>query len=60
MQELFIKKERESIEKMNKFPNYQNNGYLDTCLKRKEMNKVAHVFLQLFPSFKREISFQGA
>ena len=52
MQELFIKKERESIEKMNKFPNYQNNGYLDTCLKRKEMNKVAHVFLQLFPSLK--------
>ena len=28
--------------------------------KEKEMNKIAHVFLQLFPSFKKEICFQGA
>jgi hypothetical protein len=46
---------------MDKYPNYQNNGYLDARLKKeKEMNKIAHVFLQMFLSFKREICFQGA
>ena len=46
---------------MDKCPNYQNNWYLDAHLKReREMNKIAHVFLQIFPSFKREICFQGA
>ena len=52
-------KKRKSIEKMDKCPYYKNNGYLDARLKKKrEMNKMAHVFLQLFLSFKREISFQ--
>ena len=49
--------------KMDKCPNCQNNGYLDARLKkekRKEMNKIALVFLQMFPNSKREISFQGA
>ena len=53
MQELFIKKreEKKSIKKMDKCPNYQNNGYLDASLKRKkEMNKIAHVLLQMFSS----------
>jgi hypothetical protein len=51
---------KESIEKMDKCPNYQNNGYLDARLKKREMNKIAHIFLQMFSSFRREISFQGA
>ena len=60
MQELFIKKEKKrELKKMDKCPNYQNNGYLDARLRKREMNKIAHVLLQLFPSFKREISFQG-
>ena len=28
--------------------------------KKKEMNKIAYVLLQMFPSFKREITFKGA
>jgi hypothetical protein len=27
---------------------------------KRGMNKIAHVFLQVFPSFKWEICFQGA
>jgi hypothetical protein len=45
---------------MDKCPRYENNGYLDARLKKNEMNKIAHVFLQLFPSFKWKICFQGA
>ena len=30
------------------------------CPPEKKMNKIAHVFLQLFPSLKWEICFQGA
>ena len=43
MQKLFIKKERKKkvLEKMDKCPNYQNNGYFDARLKkREEMNKI--------------------
>ena len=56
------KKDREEerrIEKNGQVSEVLKNGYLDTRLK-KEMNKIAHVFLQMFPSFKREICFQGA
>ena len=36
MQELFIKKEENKVlKKMDKCVNYQNNGYLDACLKKK-------------------------
>ena len=57
MQKLFIKikkeKRKERIEKMDNRSKYQNNGYLDARLKKKkEMNKIAYVFLQLFPSLK--------
>jgi hypothetical protein len=31
---------------MDKCPNYQNNGYSDARLKKREMNKIAHIFLQ--------------
>jgi hypothetical protein len=61
MKEL-LKKREKSIEKMGKCLNYQNKGYIDAHLKKKEkeINKIVHVFLQMFPSFKREISFQEA
>ena len=60
MQKLFkkrIKKEK----KWTSVRDIENNGYFDARLKKKEMNKIAYVFLQsYFPSFKREICFQGA
>ena len=43
--------------------NIENYGYLDACLKkqRRKMNKNSPYSLaEIFPSFKREISFQGA
>ena len=46
---------------MDMCPNYQNNGYLDARLKKREMNKIAHVFLQkVFQASKktREIGFK--
>jgi hypothetical protein len=47
MQKLFIKKEKkkESIEKMDKRLRYLKQWVL-RCLPKKEMNKIAHVFLQ--------------
>jgi predicted nucleic-acid-binding Zn-ribbon protein len=47
------------LKKMGKCLNYQNKGYIDAHLKKKgkEINKIVRVFLQMFPSFKREISF---
>jgi hypothetical protein len=40
---------------MDKCPNYQNNGYLDAHLKKKrEMNKIAHVFLQSYFQISKE------
>ena len=44
---------------MDKCLKYLNNGYLDARLK-KEMNNIAHVFLQLFPSFKMRDMFLGS
>jgi hypothetical protein len=40
----------------------ENNGYPDARLKkRREMNKIAHVFLKVVSKFqKREVCFQGA
>ena len=51
MQKLFIKKERrKSIEKMDKCPRYLKQWVLRCPLekkkKKREMNKIAHVFLQ--------------
>ena len=43
---------------MDKCLRYLNNRYVDVLLKKREMNKIAHVFLQIFPSFKREICFK--
>ena len=62
MQELFIKKEKKRVEKMDKCPRDLKQWVLRCPPKKekKEMNKIAHVFLQIFLSFKREISFQGA
>jgi hypothetical protein len=40
-------KREKSIEKMDKCPNYQNNGYLDAHLK-KEKKEIAHVVLQSY------------
>ena len=45
---------------MDKCLSYQNNGYLGARLKKEEMNKIAHVLLQMFPSFNWDKSFQGS
>ena len=63
MQKLFIKKEEKKEKKVEKkwtsVQDILNNRYLDARLKkRRDINKIAHVFLQMFPSFKREISFK--
>jgi hypothetical protein len=43
---------------MDKYPNYQNNGYLDACLKKeKEMNKIAHVFFANVSKFQKRDMF---
>ena len=62
MQKLFIKKreKKERVDKMTSVQDIENNGYSDARLKKGEMNKIAHVFLQMFPKIKREICFQGA
>jgi hypothetical protein len=63
MQELFIKEEKEEEErvkkKMDKCPRYLKQWVL-RCLpkKRKEMNKIAHVFLQIFSSSKERYVFK--
>jgi hypothetical protein len=52
---------KERIEKMEKCLKYQNNGYFDAYLKKEEKRKeekIAHVFLCLFPS-SRERKFKG-
>jgi hypothetical protein len=48
---------------MDKCPRYRKQWVLRCPPEKKkirEMNKIAHVLLQMFPSFKREICFQGA
>ena len=59
------------IHKRKKTKNLRKNGQVPELSKqwvlrcppkkrrKKEMNKIAPVLLQMFPSFKREISFQG-
>ena len=39
MQELFIKKRKKRVEKMDKCLNYQNNGYLDARLKKEKIDE---------------------
>ena len=54
MQKLFVKKIREQerrIEKIDKCPRYLKQWVL-RCPPKKKINKIAHVFLQLFPSLK--------
>jgi len=58
-------RKRKSIKKMDKCSRYLKQWVLRCPPKKekknKEMNKLAHVFLQkIFPNFKREINFQGA
>jgi hypothetical protein len=54
LQKLFIKNKR----KMDKCPRYLKQWVLRCSPeKKKEINKIAHVLLQMFPSFKREICF---
>jgi hypothetical protein len=54
---------KEVFKKMNKCLRYLKQWVL-RCLpekKKREMKKIAHVFMQsCFPSSKREICFQGA
>ena len=38
----------------------KKHGAMQKLFIKKKMNKIAHVFLQIFSSFKREICFQGA
>ena len=65
MQKLFIKKER-VLKKMDKYPRYLKQWVLrcppEKKRRKKEMNKIAHVFMQGYVSKfqKKEISFQGA
>ena len=58
----YSKKEgKKRWEKMDKCPRYLKQWVL-RCppeKKEKEMNKIVHVLLQTFSSFKREICFQG-
>ena len=57
MQKLFKEK---VLKKWTSVWDIENNGYLDACLKKeKEMNKIAHIFLQKFSKFQsREICFK--
>ena len=59
MQKLFMK--RKSIKKWTSVRDIENNGYLYAHLKKKEMNRIAHVFLQkcLKVLIKRDM-FEGA
>ena len=57
-----IRKKRRKLRKNGQVSELSKQWVL-RCLPKKqeeEMNKIAHVFLQMFPSLKREISFQGA
>jgi hypothetical protein len=47
------KKREKSIEKMDKCPNYQNNGYLDVRLKKEKKDSPCCP-TKLFPSSKNE------
>ena len=44
---------------MDKCPQYLKQWVL-RCPPEKKMNKIAPALQQMFPSFKREICFQGA
>ena len=46
MQKLFIKEKKKVLKKWTSVQDIENNGYLDARLKKREMNKIAHVFLQ--------------
>jgi hypothetical protein len=46
---------KERIEKMDKCPKYQNNGYFDACLKKKKkkrQEKDSSCFLAIIFKFK--------
>ena len=59
MQKLFIKKreKKERVDKMTSVQDIENNGYSDASLKKeREMNNIAHVFLQeYFQVSKRDM-----
>ena len=62
MQKLFMKRKREkNIEKMDKCPRYLKQWVLRCPSKKREMNKIAHIFLQkcLKVLIKRDM-IQGA
>ena len=54
-------KKRKVEKKMDKCPRYLKQ-WVHRCPpeREREINKIPYVFLQMFLSFKREISFQGA
>ena len=59
MQKLFIKEKKKVLKKWTSVQDIENNGYLDARLKKKEMNKIANVFLQKFSKFQsRETDFK--
>jgi hypothetical protein len=59
MQKLFINKKRKSIEKIDKCPRYPKQWVLRCSPKKREMNKIAYVFLQsIFKFQSRETSFK--
>ena len=62
MQKLFIKeRKRKSIEKMDECPRYLKQWVLRCPSKKREMNKIAHIFLQkCFQSINKRDMFQGA
>ena len=54
------KKKKKKVEKtLNKCPRYLKQWVL-RCLSEKKKREQRDVLLQMLPSFKREITFQGA
>ena len=51
-------KRRKSIEKMDKCSRYLKQWVLRCPPKKREMNKIAHAFVQIFLSFKTKICFK--
>ena len=54
------REEERRIEKIGQVSEVLKQWVLRWPPEKKKMNKIAHVFLQMFPSFKREGCFQGA
>ena len=62
MQKLFIKKREKRVKKWTSVRDIENNRYSDAHLKRKKRDEQDNPcsLAKMFPSLKREISFQGA